>query len=156
MIHPKIIKRDRDARGIPGKTHPLHRAWRNMRYRCTNPNCDSWSNYGGRGIFVDSVWDDFSEFYLWSVGNGWMPGLELDRIDNEREYSPSNCRWVNSTVNQNNKRNSVRYLYRGESLTAGELFDMLSPLVGRATFHARLKDGWNIDEAATKGRYEHR
>lgn len=86
-------------------THPLYRAWQNMKTRCYNRNCQDYENYGGRGIYICSMWlHDFNAFATWATENGWGYGLQIDRIDNDREYSPDNCRWVTQLTNMRNRR----------------------------------------------------
>ncbi len=77
-------------------------AWRNMIQRCTNPNHKKYINYGARGITVCERWKIFENFL---ADMGERPGnLQIDRIDNNKGYSPENCRWTTSKVNNNNKR----------------------------------------------------
>lgn len=146
--HPAIIKRERDKKGVPGKTHPLHRCWRNMRYRCNTSTSKDYSNYGGRGIKVDSQWDDFEKFYLWALP-GWTSGLQLDRINNDESYGPNNCRWVTAKTNNNNKRTNRSWEYNGTTYTSSQLYDLLKPRMDRKTFHARLAYGWTVDKAVS-------
>ena len=91
------------------KTHgmtktPLYRVWVNMKSRCLNPNAQFYSEYGGRGITIYSKWLEFEAFQKWALNNGYVPELTLDRRNNNRGYSPSNCRWVTRKVNQANRR----------------------------------------------------
>lgn len=86
--------------------HPLFRAWMNMKQRCFNENAYNYHSYGGRGITVCDEWLDSSNFISWSLTNGWSEGLQIDRIDNDRGYSPGNCRWVNPSVNCRNRRST--------------------------------------------------
>lgn len=91
------------------KTHAgthtrLFRVWCSMRGRCNNPNCSDFHRYGGRGIKVCAEWDsDFAAFEKWSKENGYVMGLTIDRIDNDKGYSPDNCRWTTMEVQNNNK-----------------------------------------------------
>jgi hypothetical protein len=86
-------------------SHPLYAVWRGMKSRCYNPNKENYRNYGGRGIQVCEEWrGDFYSFYTWATHNGWKKGLEIDRIDNDKGYSPENCRCVTKAENLKNKR----------------------------------------------------
>lgn len=75
----------------------------NMKQRIYNKNSPDYHNYGGRGIKIE-VWKTPTEFYNWAIQNGYEEGLELDRKDNNGNYSPNNCRWVTRSINQRNKR----------------------------------------------------
>lgn len=83
----------------------LYRIWTNMRSRCDRPKNDNHKWYGGRGISYDRAWSSFSVFAEWALSHGYMDGLELDRIDTNGNYEPSNCRFVTHKVNCNNRRN---------------------------------------------------
>lgn len=90
---------------ILGSRHPLYKKWVNMKSRCYNPNVHDYENYGGRGIKVCPEWlHDPNAFILWSLANGWKAGLEIDRIDNDKGYSPANCRYVTKYENRMNQR----------------------------------------------------
>lgn len=86
----------------------LKKVWRGMKERCEHPNHSSYKNYGARGISVCDSWkDDFDCFYQWAIANGYSNGLSLDRIDNDGNYCPENCRWATVKEQCRNKRNSV-------------------------------------------------
>ena len=76
----------------------LHKIWSSMKARCSNPNEQSYINYGGRGIKVCSEWENFEPFMKWALGNGYKDTLTIDRIDVNGNYSPSNCKW--STIKE--------------------------------------------------------
>lgn len=82
----------------------IYEVWGSMLKRCSNPKTKSWKNYGGRGIKVCEVWKDAGAFCSWALNNGWKPGLQIDRIDNDGNYEPSNCRFVTSAENACNVR----------------------------------------------------
>jgi hypothetical protein len=92
------------------KTHglsrdPLYHVWGSAIARCSNSNTANYKRYGGRGILFDSEWkSDFMLFYTWSIENGYAKGLELDRIDNDGNYEPSNCRYITKLHNSWNRR----------------------------------------------------
>lgn len=101
--------------------HPLYRVWRGIKDRVHIPSNKKYHNYGGRGITVCEEWDnDFSSFYKWALSNGYKKGLEIDRIDVNGNYEPSNCRWVKHIVNSNNRRNNIRIEHDGETHTIAE------------------------------------
>lgn len=85
-----------------------------------NPNCHAFKNYGGRGITVCTEWDSFEPFLEWSLLNGWEDGIELDRVDNDKGYSPDNCRWTTRKENINNRRKTILIEANGRCLPRTE------------------------------------
>ena len=118
----------------------LYRIWANMKARCGNPNNDRFHDYGARGITVCDEWDDYLTFKRWAMSNGYEDHLTIDRVDNDKGYSPDNCRWVNRYTQQNNMRSNTIIHYGGESHTLAEwsrIFDI--PYHTLVTRHTR---GW--------------
>ena len=118
-----------------------------MKNRCNNPNEPRYSDYGGRGITVCQEWlDDFMNFYNWAMENGYSDELSIDRINNDKGYSPDNCRWSTKKEQANNTRTSHNITYKGQTKTLTEWSEILG-----LSFHLlsnRInKYGWSIERA---------
>lgn len=91
----------------------LYRIWGGMKTRCYRPYHTMYSNYGGRGISVCEEWrDDFEAFEKWALSNGYKDDLSIDRIDNDGDYCPDNCRWVTILQQNSNKRPRTYRAYK--------------------------------------------
>lgn len=84
----------------------LYRIWKKMKSRCHNPNDPDYQKYyGSRGITVCLEWrDNFQAFYDWAMSHGYQDDLSIDRIDNDKGYSPDNCRWATAKEQRHNQR----------------------------------------------------
>lgn len=98
----------------------IYRIWHHMKERCLDQSCKDFVNYGGRGINICTEWkNDFNQFYIWSMQNGYSDILTIDRMNNDGDYTPSNCRWATRTEQNRNKRNSLNkpvYVAKRESI----------------------------------------
>lgn len=126
----------------------LYEVWKSIKQRCLNPNNRYFKNYGGRGITICKEWkDDFINFYNWSIENGYKENLTIDRIDNNGNYDPSNCRWTNRYIQANNTRNNHYIFFNNENLTISQWAKKLN--ISYHTLFLRLKNGWSIEKALT-------
>lgn len=120
----------------------LHRTWSNMKTRCGNKNAINFQNYGGRGISVCDEWkSDFIAFRDWAIANGYSDQLTIDRIDNDGNYSPENCRWITSFEQQSNKRSNRNICIDGKKKTVTEWGRVYK--IPPVAIWARLNRGWN-------------
>jgi hypothetical protein len=99
----KIIHGDRcKQKSNPNSPYTM---WVNMRARCRDKNKPDYKYYGGKGIKVYSGWNNYTAFKQWALDNGWKPGLTIDRIDNNGNYEPNNCRFI--TIHENIKKRNA-------------------------------------------------
>ena len=124
----------------------LYKVWNTMKQRCNDPNGKEYHRYGGRGIRVCDEWLTYTNFRDWAMENGYDKNAAygkctLDRIDNDGNYEPSNCRWISLAEQCNNRVSRHTYTYRGETLTISEW----SKRTGIAfhTLFYRIKKGWD-------------
>ncbi len=96
-----LVKRQKHG----GRNDALYYVWRGIKSRCLSESNPNYSNYGGRGISICEEWiDDYSAFKDWSVSNGYSKKLSIDRINNDGNYEPINCRWTTRDVQSQNTR----------------------------------------------------
>ena len=137
-------------------TH-LYEVWKGLKQRCFNPKHSSYHNYGGRGITVCKEWvNDFEAFYNWSYANGYstenqkdeVKKLTIDRINNDGNYEPSNCRWVDRKTQASNMRTTKLITIDGETKCLSEWFRYYN--LSNWTYYTRIKSGLTPQEALTK------
>ena len=123
-----------------------YRAWAQLKSRCLYKSNKRYEDYGGRGITVCERWlNSFENFF---EDMGVRPeGLTLDRIENDGNYEPGNCRWADSETQGSNKRNSRLITYGGETLTHAQWGRRLGG--GHSFVHNRLRLGWAEEDTVT-------
>lgn len=135
------------------KTHGLsktveYRAWIDLLKRCCDPDSQMYSHYGGRGIVVCDRWLNGFENFLADMGKR-PDGMEIDRINNNGNYEPENCRWTTRIVNTNNKRNNVLITFKNETKTASE-WSRVVGLSAKAIAMRITKYKWTPERALTQ------
>lgn len=123
--------------------HPLYSVWWSMHVRCYNPKNKRWSRYGGRGIEVCERWNVFENFVEDMPERPY--GYSIDRIDNDGNYEPGNCRWADAKMQGNNSSTTRIIEYKGDRLSITQFAEKYHMKV--ATLWARLKKGMSIAEA---------
>lgn len=141
--------------GVDGVTNTTNASSRRLRgihkgmlERCYGNDYNICKNYSKRGITICNEWlgeNGFANFVKWSLTNGYSDKLTIDRIDNNRGYSPCNCRWTTMKVQNNNKRSNVYIEYNGTVKTISEWADYSG--LKYSCLYARIKKGWDIGEA---------
>ena len=127
----------------------LYNIYRGMIERCYYPSCNHYYEYGGRGIKICDEWlnkeNGFKRFYKWSVENGYQDNLSIDRINNDRNYYPENCRWADVKVQSNNRSTCVYIKYKNYIFNVEQWSEIIG--IPRSTILNRLNRGWNVDDS---------
>lgn len=121
----------------------LYRIWNAMKDRCLRESDNAYQWYGNRGISICNEWLEYQEFKAWAVANGYGDKLTIDRIDNDGNYEPSNCRWITNKEQQRNRSNSRFITIDGETKCLSEWAEMHD--MDRSKLRYRLNAGWDKD-----------
>ena len=116
----------------------LYNIWSGLKGRCNNPNDPRYDRYGGRGISVCEEWNkSFQSFYDWAINNGYSEELTIDRIDNDGNYEPSNCRWSTNKEQCNNRATNINIKIGNATKTLTEWCEIFDVDVARtmARYH---------------------
>lgn len=125
---------------------PTYEIWKTMRQRCLNPKIKRFDSYGGRGITVCDRWLDSFENFLEDMGER-PEGYSIDRIDNDGNYEPSNCRWATNRQQQRNKRTNRLITHNGVTQCLNAWAEQTG--ITRETIGDRIKAGWTVEAALT-------
>lgn len=137
-------------RNLVVPTRRSYDSWRGMHQRCLNPKFPQYADYGGRGITICARWlNNYDAFYD-DMGLR-QKGYTLERINNEGNYEPGNCRWATQTEQNRNMRKSVILQFNGKTQTASEWRKELG--FGTNTIRERLQRGLSVEQALSKKDY---
>lgn len=148
------LQRESAAKSAPNKTHgmsshPLQGVLNAIKTRCYNSSHSSYKRYGGRGIGVCDEWmNSYEAFIKWGLSHGWEHGMQIDRIDNDGNYTPENCRMVTPKRNSRNKSNSILIEYNGVTKHIMDWSDETG-FSYSTLFRRIILYRWSIDRAFT-------
>jgi len=151
-------KRRREAQlthGLSTKIdRKLYQVWLDIHSRCYNENTKCYDSYGGRGIKIAKSWhrdnaQGLSNFVKWSKENGYKHGLQLDRRNNDRSYTPNNCRYTTTKINSRNKRVTIMIEHpkTGKQIPLVDFYDEKPRKISYNTFEQRYRRGWSVTES---------
>lgn len=123
----------------------LYKLYFSMRSRCEKPTDPAFHRYGARGIKVTNSWRAPEAFCRWAIAHGYAAGLTLERIDNAKGYSASNCSWVDRKQQARNRRSNRIISISGADKTLAEWAEIHG--VSAQLVHDRLKRGWPAEKA---------
>lgn len=121
--------------------------WKGILQRCTEPNFHHYRYYGGRGIVVCEDWMSFQCFRDWSLSSGYSDDLAIDRIDNDGDYTPQNCRWVTTKEQARNTTRNTFITFQGKTLCLAEWAERLG--ISASAISKRIGRGWSVEKALT-------
>jgi len=126
----------------------LYGVWASIKDRCYRVNHQAYNRYGGRGIIVCDEWrNDYLKFKAWALSNNYRKGFQIDRIDNNGDYSPFNCRVATPMENSNNRENTTIVVFNGESIPFSMLLRKEGLLHNYAAIKKRIMRGWSIEKS---------
>lgn len=135
--------------------HPLYKVLQSIKLRTSGHYDDI---YKRKGIQMCDEWNDYLTFYEWAINNGYKKGLQIDRINSNGNYDPSNCRFVTPKENCNNRENTFFVTYKNKIIPFTELIESKNLIRYEAGIRARIKRGWTIEKAfdtpIRKGNYK--
>lgn len=119
------------------KVSRIYRIWCSMKQRCNNPNHKYYKHYGGRGIAVCDQWqNDFDAFAEWAYANGYSDTMSIDRIDNDKGYEPSNCRFIYYKDQPKNRRTNHKVVVDGKEMNVSDVSRMYGIPISTVCYRA--------------------
>ena len=129
----------------PYYKQPWYSSYRAMMDRCYRQSAKNYKYYGDRGIRVCDEWHDIETFAIWCEHSGYKSGLTIDRINNDGDYCPENCRWVDFFIQNNNSTNNRYIEYDGKRMSLSDWARFIG--IRKSTLVGRLRLGWEFSEA---------
>lgn len=143
----KITKHNESPRHKKNASR-LYTIWSNMRVRCNTPSNKSYASYGGRGIRVCPEWSEYKNFRDWAIAHGYQENLSLDRINNNGNYEPLNCRWATQSEQMRNTRKNHLLEFNGQTKTIAEWAEITG--IEYHTLKNRInRYGFSVEDALT-------
>lgn len=127
---------------------PTYRSWSEMKYRVRNPRHHEHHRYGGRGISICSRWMNSFEAFLSDMGPRPSLLYTIDRINNDGNYEPWNCRWATRRTQRRNQARNNFLTYGGKTLCIAAWAEEVG--LTRDTLYQRLKAGWSTEDILTR------
>lgn len=128
----------------------LYQRWQTMKSRCYNPNAQAYDRYGMRGIRICEEWLNYDNFYIWAINNGYDESLTLERIDNNGNYCPSNCKFIPPEEQAKNTRKTLYLTAFNETKTIIEWSKDKRCLASLKAMYNRWKFGWEHERIITE------
>lgn len=127
--------------------HPLFMVWKSMVARCHSPTSKDWPRYGGRGIAVCNSWRVGVFAFAADMGERPSPKHQIDRINNDGNYEPANCRWATVAEQSRNRRSTKLITFNGETMCLRDW--SLRTGLCRVLITHRIRAGWSLADALT-------
>ena len=146
LAHDTTVQRNlRHGDSFRGKVERLYSIYNNIKTRCYNETDSHYERWGGRGIKMCDEWrESYDAFKEWALANGYEDNLTIERIDNDGDYCPENCKWITHKQQARNKRNNHFLTYNGERKCLGEWCEIYN--IPRSTLWNRVDRGWTPEE----------
>lgn len=124
---------------------PEFRTWRAIKDRCYRPSSASYKNYGARGIRMCDRWLNSFPNFLSDMGLKPTPRHSIDRIDSNKDYEPSNCKWSTNLEQSNNQRSNRKVVWEGQEYNVSQLMRELGIYTSTGVYYSRLDRGWTVE-----------
>lgn len=147
-LHHEMLLRRNTIHGhaVRGKQHPLYKIWKGIHARCNSDDPQHFPTYKGKGIGVCERWSIYQNFFD-DMSPTYQPGLEIERVDGKKGYSPDNCIWGDDFIQNRNKCTARMITYNGETLNASVWAERIGGNYN--IIYVRLRRGWSPERAVS-------